>query len=246
MNKDLITISVKKDDYSIIVKVPSEMFDTKTDVIVNALKTSLNIIAEEKTINVIPKKIKEQILTPKSDEFKVRERIPNNIVDIKTLDIKQAVTENSLVRCPNCGQSHVIAINSGDFIYAMRKFYSSDGNNDEFRIIAEFNSAEKEKLLNMSCKPDTDRKAYFEDIRKIKILDDRDFNVNNDTEIFCPVCCKSDSFIHWKDAYENPLNYFETEHLCDVCGGEVITKMIKKQKVNKCEKCGHETPHEEV
>lgn len=242
MNKDLITFSIKKGDYSVIAEVPSTMFDAKTEVVVNALKTCLKSVIEEKSINVIPKKTKEQIVLPKTDEFKVRERIPNNVVDVKELDIKQAVTEEALVRCPHCGQAHCLAVNAGNKIYVLER----DFNENEFNIIAEFDSLTSDGFIGMCCKENTNKKAYFEDLQNVKIINYEDFVANNDTEIFCPVCCLSHSFIEWKNAYENPLNYFETEHLCDVCGGEVVTKMIKKQKVNKCEKCGHETPHKEV
>lgn len=178
-----------------------------------------------------------QIQTPKEPDLLIRPRIPNSIVDTKDLDIKQAVTENALVRCPECGQSHILAVNSGNHIYVMRKFYAV-ASSDEFRIIAEFDSLSSQDFINMCCKPETNRKAYFEDIQKIKMIDDKDFAVDNNTEIFCPVCCRSHNFGRWKDAYENPLKYFETEHLCDACGGERFEKVIKNGKLYECDTCG--------
>ena len=56
--------------------------------------------------------------------------------------------------------------------------------------------------------------------------------------MICPVCHESDTFEAWKDTFENPLNYFETEHLCDACGGEKLEKLIKKKKVYACDSCG--------
>ena len=248
MNKnDLITISVKYGEYSIIAEIPNEDFNTKTEIILDALKQCLNsiIIGEKEYIEPLPKEQTKKAMEPTRDEFKIRERIPNNVVDVRTLNVKQAITEKALVRCPHCGQSHVLAMVSGSNVYMMRKFYSATGNDDEFRTIAEFDSTKNKAFFNMCCKTETDKKAYFEDIQKIGMLDDKDFTVTNDTEIFCPVCCQSDVFLNWKDAYEYPLNYFETEHLCDVCGGETVTKMVKKQKVCKCEICGHETKYKE-
>lgn len=164
----------------------------------------------------------------------IRPRIPNNVVDVNELNVKQAVTENALVRCPKCGQSHVLAVNSGNHVYVMRKVYESN----EFKIVAEFDSITAQGLIDMCCNEDTDRQAYFNDIQTMKTMDDNDFAVTNETSIFCPVCCQSDTFYHWKNAYENPLEYFETEHICDACGGEKLEKLIKRKKVYQCDKCG--------
>lgn len=190
---------------------------------------------------------KEELKSSTSSEKEtllIRPRIPNNVVDVKDLTIEQAVTEKALVRCPKCGQSHILAVNSGDYVYMMRKFYSLTAS-DDFRIIAEFDSLNNTDLINMCCKPETNRKAYFEDIQKIKMIDDKDFVVNNNTEIFCPVCCKSDTFMNWKEAFKNPLQYFETEQLCDACGGEKLEKLIRKHKVYQCDKCGLQTDFKE-
>lgn len=164
----------------------------------------------------------------------IRKRIPNNVVDIKDLTVKQAIKESALVRCPKCGQAHCLAVSSGSKVYMMERQYSSN----EFGIVAEFDSLGSQDFVNMCCKEDTDKQLYFNDLQTLKPLTDKDFAVNNDTEIFCPVCHESNHFEVWKDAFENPLNYFETEHLCDACGGEKLEKLIKKKKVYACDSCG--------
>ena len=240
--ENLVTISVKRGNYSVTVKVPEEVFNAKSETIINTLKQCLNSISQETVENVITPQLSNiQNVAPVKNEFKIRERIPNNVVDVKTLDIKQAVTEKALVRCPQCGQAHCLAVNSGSKVYVMEKDFDAN----DFNIIAEFDSLTSDGFVNMCCKTDTDRLAYFNDLQSVPVINRDDFTVNNDTEVFCPVCCKSDTFLNWKNAYESPLEYFETEHLCDVCGGETVTKMIKKQKVNKCEICKHETKYEE-
>ena len=164
----------------------------------------------------------------------IRKRLPNNVVDIKDLTVKQAIRESALVRCPKCGQAHCLAVSGGSRVYMMERQFSSN----EFGIIAEFDSLGSQDFVNMCCKEDTDKQLYFKDLQALKPLDDKDFAVNNDTEIFCPVCHESNTFETWKDAFENPLNYFETEHLCDACGGEKLEKLIKKKKVYACDSCG--------
>lgn len=177
---------------------------------------------------------KEPTVAPVSEFPTIRKRLPNNVVDIKDLTVQQAIRESALVRCPKCGQAHCLAVSSCSKVYMMERQFSSN----EFGIIAEFDSLGSQDFVNMCCKEDTDKQLYFKDLQALKPLDDKDFAVNNDTEIFCPVCHESNTFETWKDAFENPLNYFETEHLCDACGGEKLEKLIKKKKVYACDSCG--------
>lgn len=244
-------IQIEINDVNVTVETPcyADTFLEKNNVM-NVCGKMYNVIESvcklDENINTTEDKNQYQPVMPsKKDTMVIRPRIPNNVVDIKDLTIKEATTEQALVRCPKCGQSHVLAVNSGNHIYVMRKLYSCTGKADEFRIIAEFDSLSSQDFINMCCNQDTDRKAYFEDIQKVKIIDDKDFAVSNDTEIFCPVCCESDTFINWKNAFENPLNYFETEHLCDACGGEKLEKLIKKKKVYECDYCGLQTDYKE-
>lgn len=178
---------------------------------------------------------------PEKDTMVIRPRIPNNVVDINDLTIEKAVTENALVRCPKCGQAHCLAVPSNSHIYLMRR----DFKDNEFGIIAEFESTQSQDFLNACCKPETDKQAYYNDLQNFDFAYESDFTVENNTEIFCPVCCVSSTFNLWKDAFENPLDFFETEHLCDACGGEKLEKLIKKHKIYKCDKCGLETNFKE-
>ena len=182
----------------------------------------------------------QPIIKPKDDSgFNLRERLPNsNVVDIESLTIQKAVTENSLVRCPSCGQSHCLAANSGSRIYFMAKNYATN----EFDIVAEYDSLTNTSFIDICKDEEGGLKGYYEMIRKLPFKKDIELVVDNHTEIFCPVCHESESFFNWKDAYENPLRFFETENLCDACGGERVTAYIGKTEVLKCEKCGLEVP----
>lgn len=179
--------------------------------------------------------------TQQTERALIRPRIPNNVVDVKELSIEKAVTENALVRCPKCGQAHCLAVPSNGRVYMMRRNYLQN----EFGIIADFSSLDSTELLNACCKEDTDRQAYFNDLQSIPFREDVDFAVDNNTEVFCPVCCVSSTFNLWKDAFENPLDYFETEHLCDACGGEKLEKLVKKHKIYQCDKCGLQSDFKE-
>jgi predicted RNA-binding Zn-ribbon protein involved in translation (DUF1610 family) len=52
--------------------------------------------------------------------------------------------------------------------------------------------------------------------------------------------------MNWKKAFDEPLTFFETEHLCDACGGEKLEKLVKKTKMYQCDKCGLQTPFKET
>ena len=179
----------------------------------------------------------EPAITP-TERPLVRDRLPNtSVIDPASLDVKKAVTEKALVRCPYCGQAHCLAISSGSKIYFMER----DFHKDDFGIIAKFDSLTNKGFLGMCCKTDTDKLLYFNDLQDASLITQEDFAATDETEIFCPVCHQSESFYEWKNAYINPLGYFETEHLCDVCGGETVVKpdAKTKQKSICCETCGH-------
>jgi predicted RNA-binding Zn-ribbon protein involved in translation (DUF1610 family) len=249
-------IQIENHDVNITVETPHSVLVNKNeimnicgkvyDVIDSIYNPTLITVSDNIDIPEAVKTIKQTqpTIISERDNMVIRPRIPNNAIDIKDLTIKQAVTEQALVRCPKCGQSHILAVNTGNRIYVMRKFYAL-ASKDEFRIIFEFDSLTSNDFLGIYCKPETNRKAYFDDVQKMPMIDDKDFVVNNDTEIFCPVCCKSDTFMNWKEAFENPLRYFETEHLCDACGGEKLEKLIRKHKIYQCDKCGLRTDFKE-
>ena len=234
-----ITVESPRDSHFCDVsKITEMMRDIMTHLILSDIPKDTdksNTCLTPEDIELIPTAVKQE------DRMVIRPRIPNNIVDINDLTIEKAVTENALVRCPNCGQAHCLSVPSNNHIYLMRR----DFKNNEFGIVAEFDSLHCQSFIDVCCKPDTNRKAYYDDLQTLDFEYDADFTVDNDTEIFCPVCCNSSEFSTWKDAFENPLVYFETEHLCDACGGEKLEKLVKKNKVYQCDKCGLVTDFKE-
>lgn len=246
-------IQIENHDVNVTVETPHSVLVNKNevmnicgkvyDVIDSIYNPTLITVSDNIDIPEVVKTIKktQPTIISERDNMVIRPRIPNNVVDIKDLTIKKAVTENALVRCPVCGQAHCLAVPSGNHIYLMRR----DFKKDEFGIIAEFDSLNGEDFVNVCCKPETDRKAYYQDLQNMSFIYNKDFTVDNDTELFCPVCCKSSKFTLWKEVFENPLMYFETEHLCDACGGEKLEKLIKKKKVYECDYCGLQTDYKE-
>ncbi len=179
---------------------------------------------------------------PERTTFHVRERIPNNVVNLDDLTIKQAVTKSALVRCPRCGQAHALILRDGHTLYVMRRNFVED----EFVIVTNFDDLDTKMtdaytLSDSNTTPQTKLK-FFHKLQGMMPCEEKDFNVDNDTEIFCPVCCKSSSFHYWKDAYENKEKYFEHQYVCNVCGGECDIDMDKEGNNGHlvvCSDCGH-------
>lgn len=176
---------------------------------------------------------KKQYEAPVITEEKspIRDRLPNNVVDIKDLDVQKAMTENVLVRCPHCGQAYAIIVKDGIKLFLMRRDFDAN----EFVIIAE---AEESELPLLIAK-NGEAKKYYDNIHNKKVINSSDFAVNDDTEIFCPLCHESNDFYKWKDAFRNPWKFFEYEKICDICGGE-LSPVIDSKNSNSmiCDKCG--------
>lgn len=181
---------------------------------------------------------------PPRDNFSIRERLPNNTVDVSMLDIKKAVVESALVRCPKCGQSHALVLKDNDKYYLMRRSYASD----EFGIVIE---AQPQDILSLCCMDKTPkaRLEFFHKLQGLSFLDDKDFAVSNETEVFCPVCQESSSFIQWKQAWQDKRSFFEFDHICGACGGECVMD-ARSEKDGKnlvvCTQCGRKWLKEQV
>ena len=214
--------------------IPSEVAKDVIDLFYNSI---LPRLADK--YMPLPSKVKEPIkipsfMQPQTERPVFRDRLPNNVVNLEELTVKQAVTEKALVRCPRCGQSHCVAVSADNKVYVLEKDFHAQ----EFVVIAEFDSFSSNGLISMCYKPNMDKFDYFTDLQSVNALTNKDFVVENHSEMFCPVCCESNSFIRWKEAYQKPIEFFEVENVCDVCGGDIIEKVSKQETIQQCECCG--------
>lgn len=192
--------------------------------------------------NTLQKNTKEEKESDKSivrDRMLVKDRIPNQI-DLSELEIKKAVTKEPMIRCPHCGQSSVVFAKIENDNYLLRK--ENKNNKDTYKIVV---SLDDEAVKGLYKPAQADIRDYHNDMMKIRVsskFKDKDLNVNNDTDLTCPVCATTHKFKEWVDAFKDPLWFgFETELLCDVCGGEAVERIDEnKNKFVKCEHCGYE------
>jgi predicted RNA-binding Zn-ribbon protein involved in translation (DUF1610 family) len=128
-----------------------------------------------------------------------------------------------------------------------------DNNKKEFVFIGEVMTSQDVENMTLKVKDGLSskeqavvRKLFYDDLQNLLTNQSTpdDVCVYENTLIYCPVCGVEDEFTQWKEAYYNPLTYFDSEKLCRVCGGEVIENLTKKSQKGiasyKCEDCGFE------
>lgn len=234
-NKD-VEISIKNVNNNAILT--SEELNSIVKII-NLLK-DIKTPMEELLPTMTPKPAKEQSLTTNDDRPVIRDRIPNQ-VDLSEYEIKQAVTQEPMIRCPNCGQSSkAIVCISYTENYLLRKVTKNNKKTFETVMLLE-----DEDAINNILKPKNATAIdYHNDIMKIKQskkLKDTDLNVSNETKLQCPCCHSVNKFSKWVDAFKDPLSFgFETENLCEVCGKEAVKTIDEnKKEIIQCEYCGY-------
>ena len=176
----------------------------------------------------------------KEDRPVIRDRIPNQ-VDLSTLEIKKAVTNEPMIRCPHCGQASktIVCINDCEN-YLLRKITKNGKKTFETVMVLE----DQEAIDNICMPEGANITDYHSDIMKIKQskkLQNTDLNVSNETMLLCPCCKEKEPFSKWVDAFQHPLEFgFETETLCDICGGEAVKAIDEnKHEIIQCESCGN-------
>lgn len=202
----------------------------------NSIKTSFDNIIKD----AIPKEEPKKMQASNNDRPVIRDRLPNQ-VDLSELEIKRAVTEEPMIRCPVCGQSStaIVVIKDDEEYYLLRKI--NKNGKDTFETVLKCDNYED--VMKLYKPSDASELDYYEDVTKIKIaknLRNTDLNVSNDTKLICPLCLDNSVFSKWVEAFKHPLDFgFETEMLCDVCGEEAVETIDKdKNKVIQCEHCG--------
>lgn len=222
--------TVSQDEFDNVMKI-IELFKN--------FKEPMKQIVSRVVKDAMPKE-EQKAPVKKEDRPIVRDRIPNQI-DLSELEIKKAVTEEPMIRCPHCGQaSKVIVCLNDTENYLLRKVIKDKKKTFETVMLLEDQDA-----VNGICMPENANVLdYHSDIMKIKQskkLKGTDLNVANDTVLLCPCCKEKNRFSKWVDAFKNPLEFgFETENLCDICGGEAVKAIDEnKHEIIQCESCGN-------
>lgn len=147
----------------------------------------------------------------------IRDRLPNrhsNEVDLASLNVQTGTsTAHSHFRCPDCGQSAVLYANGQPVV---RDIVNGQ---DCFSVDFDKNSS-----LQLSYEHACQNSG--EQVR---------FMVGEGLESECPSCGGVHPTQTFVDAYYNPLNYFETEDLCPLCGKELLLETSSGTTYLSCE-----------
>ena len=222
LKKPLIFKLKKKENWSnkqlneMMAEMLKEMKNSADDILDRYLAQANKVIAEITTTQDTAKIQKVERI---SERPLIRKKIPNNSINLSELTFKKAVTENVLVRCPHCGQSHAIIVCDSDGNYLMIRNFEKN----EFSIISSFNSKEQLKGIYFD-KDKMKMEDYVSDLQNLLSNEqkDKDFLLGEDSSILCPFCQEVNSFSHWKEAYEKPVEFFGSEEICSYCGGELV------------------------
>ena len=199
-------------------------------------------IEKEKNIsnnNITKLETKESKRPVNDDRPVIRGRVPNKI-DLSEFNITNAEVKEYGIRCPECGQSSKAIVMLGlDGDYYLRK--ENKNGKETYEAILKL---ENDEIDQMCKKEDVDPLVYHKDIMEIKQakeLRGKDINIDKHTNIKCPCCGNIDLYSLWIKAYEEPLEVgFESDNLCDICGGEAVDYIDKDKKHSyKCEVCGY-------
>lgn len=134
-----------------------------------------------------------------TDNQIIRDRLPNrsNSVDLSKLDIQMTSgTAHSKFRCPTCAQSAVLIANGQPIV--------RDVVNDDSCFSVDFDLKGSKKLTYEEACQHT-----LEEVR---------FVVGEGMESTCPMCDSTHPTEEFVKAYYHPLDYFESENLCPLCG----------------------------
>lgn len=259
--KEQLKISIKEGDYTITFTSPSNSFTpeiiarmiTESRKCIKIVKANENkVMTETEATNPAPVQVIHKKEEPvENNDFKIRKRLPNNVIDPSKLSINTKTGESAMVRCPSCGQSHVAIVKAApEENYLM--IY--DNKKKDFVFVGK-GSISYQDVVNMTLtyeegKSDKDyykqKRDFYDDLQTLLKGEsvEKDVCVYDDTLIQCPVCGENDKFSVWKTAYYSPLEYNEYENICLVCGGEMLEKLDKKSKkgiaLYKCDNCGFE------
>lgn len=135
-------------------------------------------------------------------------------------------------RCPNCGQAFITKAVTPNNTQSMFIFRNVNSNTEESKV-----AFRKVSIEGIVIKDRADKEEL---ISLYKELDKFTFEVVNllyqeGTDCHCPLCGdKEHALMDWVDAWVSPLNYFDVEMICDICGDDAKLVMTGDTEYIEC------------
>lgn len=168
----------------------------------------------------------EELLNKKEEKAAKKEPVEKPI-DIDMTDLKQKVrlprTSNNF-RCPHCGQAFITKVEgNGKMSWIFRNISSDKATLGEVNIHGiDIENTEKKELIDL-----------YQNLSQLSaspvILVYKDGE-----ECYCPLCNNVEPLKDWISAYDSPLNYFDNEIMCDICGDEANLVMTEVSSFKEC------------
>ena len=227
-----INITLKKPiDIQCVASALCDMVELLVDEDIRSQEKNTEIL-REKIKNFEPTEItpvsQSKPVQKRDDEFKVRDRLPNQI-DLKDYKITSAKKKEVLLRCPNCGQGHCVITRVNNTNYFLEKL------NDKFEIIGEADGPFPVFAETYGKKEDETSKDYYDKMQQCEVIESNDFACSDEMDMFCPVCKASKPMKDWVNAYDNPMSIFGYYDICDACGGEMVALLEGEDLCMLCE-----------
>lgn len=167
----------------------------------------------------------EELLNKREDN-KVKET-KEKPIDIDMSELKQKVrlprTSNNF-RCPHCGQAFITKVEgNGKMSWIFRNVNSDKANLGEINIHGiDIENTEKKELIDL-----------YQNLSEL--TSNQVVLVYKDGEdCYCPLCNNLEPLKDWISAYDSPLDYFDNEIMCDICGDEASLVMTETSSFKEC------------
>jgi hypothetical protein len=169
----------------------------------------------------------------------VRERLPNYNKKKDTITVVNGGKEETIkvstesqdgiikakyFRCPDCGQSCILSI-------------------DGALVVRDIRYDQEVLLSGVNVKLNEDLPKSIETFLNEIGSEDLEVEIGADDslEVFCHMCSNVNLLKKWILAWESPLDFFEFDNPCCMCGGETVESINRnKTRIRKCEKCDYE------
>lgn len=135
-------------------------------------------------------------------------------------------------RCPSCGQGFITKAVSSNGTQQMFIFRNANVNTGEQKA-----NIGKVNIEGINVE---NRENKEELITLYKGLSELTFESVNllyqeGTNCHCPICNEEHTLKDWIDAFTSPLNYFDREMICDICGDDAKLVMTDSTQYTECE-----------
>lgn len=136
-------------------------------------------------------------------------------------------------RCPNCGQAFITKAVGANNTQKMFIFRNVNANQEEQKV-----TFRKVNIEGLKINDRTDKEelvSIYKDLDKLA-FEEVNLLYQEGTDCHCPICSNEDYTLKdWIDAWTSPLNYFDSEMICDICGDDARLIMTDKTQYVECE-----------